>query len=106
MKSIPGYQHSLPNFYVLPQALPSSPTAATSQDTWLRELEITFDGNGFVTVQVYDNQSPTPQPLIPPTQIAKGAMISVHYNDPRPMPGGISWSSSPAGASGWMIGYQ
>jgi hypothetical protein len=106
MRTVYRRNRSDPSYPVLvigPKELPQAATDEATADFWIDEIQIINDTDSAVTISVYDRQDP-PIAFIPRQQLGPGAMISGVSRVGRYMPGGITWSASGPGISGYIAG--
>src|SRR4051812_17959307 len=92
--------------YIGPMEVPQTPTDVILGDCWLTEVQLvceTVEGAASpVVVSVKDLNSPAGS-LVPRTNMYPGSMISGDSNPGRLMPGGVRWSASGPGVTGYII---
>jgi hypothetical protein len=89
-------------YHVTPVLLPLSPTDVVAQDVYVEEIDLVYPttntGNSVVTIQ--DKQG-SPLPIWQGT-LTPGTNVSFPYPSTRFSPGGITWSATATGVTGYI----
>ena len=87
------------------QAVPTSPTALVSVDTWINTIWVSNTTGGALTFTVLDKAA-SPKTLIPTISIAANTGTLINFGDScQYMPNGVTWSASNTGLVASVFGY-
>jgi hypothetical protein len=87
------------------QAVPTSAADLTATDTYIQSLVIANVGATALTITIKDRQG-TPRNLLAAVSIAGNQTVTLTFEEPEKMKGGINWVASGAGLEASLTGSK